>query len=248
MANRLYHWNTESLALLPEKNGFRMRGMEMTRLETFTDAAFAFAVTLLVISVDDVPRSYPEFIEALKQIPAFIGCFAQLMLFWWGHHTWSRRYGLEDGWSMCLSLTLVATVLIYIYPLRAILSAFFANASGNFLPVPFELDVAQIGTLFVIFGAGFSTLAGLLVGLYLIALRRADTLCLSRREKIFTQGDAIGWGLVCLTGIISTLVAGLLSDELSPLAGFVYWSLIVTMPAFGMWFKRQQREYLSDTA
>lgn len=247
MNNTLYHWTAESLALLPEKNGFRLRGMDMTRLETFTDAAFAFAVTLLVISVDDVPRSYPEFMDALKQIPAFIACFAQLMLFWWGHHTWSRRYGLEDGGSMFLSLALVAAVLIYIYPLRAIFSAFFANASGNFLPVPFEFDLSQIGTLFVIFGSGFSTLSALLVGLYLVALRRADTLCLNRREMARTRGDAIGWSLVLFTGVVSTLAAILLPGELKPLSGFVYWSLVVTLPLFGLWFNRQQRGSQPDT-
>ena len=35
----------------------------MTRLETFVDAAFAFAVTLLVISIDNIPDSYDDFIE-----------------------------------------------------------------------------------------------------------------------------------------------------------------------------------------
>ncbi len=29
---------------LPRLRGFRLRGMEMTRLETFIDAAFAFAI------------------------------------------------------------------------------------------------------------------------------------------------------------------------------------------------------------
>jgi hypothetical protein len=29
---------------LPKLRGFRLRGMEMTRLETFIDAAFAFAI------------------------------------------------------------------------------------------------------------------------------------------------------------------------------------------------------------
>jgi hypothetical protein len=33
---------------LPHLNGFRLRGMQMTRLETFIDAAFAFAITMLV--------------------------------------------------------------------------------------------------------------------------------------------------------------------------------------------------------
>ena len=35
------------LDALPRLGGFRLRGMEMTRLETFIDAAFAFAITML---------------------------------------------------------------------------------------------------------------------------------------------------------------------------------------------------------
>jgi hypothetical protein len=38
------------LDALPRLNGFRLRGLEMTRLEAFVDAAFAFAVTMLVIA------------------------------------------------------------------------------------------------------------------------------------------------------------------------------------------------------
>ena len=39
----------------PVENDFRLRGLEMTRIEVFVDAAFAFAVTLLVISFDAIP-------------------------------------------------------------------------------------------------------------------------------------------------------------------------------------------------
>ena len=41
--------------------------------ETFTDAAFAFAVTLLVISIDQIPRSYDELLVALAGIPVAHG-------------------------------------------------------------------------------------------------------------------------------------------------------------------------------
>jgi hypothetical protein len=34
------------LDALPRLKGFRLRGLEMTRLESFVDAAFAFAVTM----------------------------------------------------------------------------------------------------------------------------------------------------------------------------------------------------------
>ena len=49
---------------LPRLNGFRLRGMQMTRLETFIDAAFAFAITMLVIAAqqipDDIQRCWPR--------------------------------------------------------------------------------------------------------------------------------------------------------------------------------------------
>ena len=154
----------------------------MNRLETFTDAAFAFSVTMIVISVDEVPRSYPEFIEALKLVPAFLVCFVQLMLFWWAHHEWSRRFGLEEGWSMVLSLCLVATVLVYIFPLRIIFSAFFASATDGWLPSPFPLTLDQIGVMFVVFGAGFAIMGGLVTALNAVALAQADSLKLNALE------------------------------------------------------------------
>ena len=45
-------WDEESLATVPREGVFRLRGLEVTRLDTFVDAAFAFVLTLLVISFD----------------------------------------------------------------------------------------------------------------------------------------------------------------------------------------------------
>ena len=62
----------------------------MTRTETFTDAAFAFALTLLVVSIDTIPANYDELLVAMKGIPAFgLGC-ALLFLFWHGHYQFAR--------------------------------------------------------------------------------------------------------------------------------------------------------------
>lgn len=94
----------------------RPRGLEMTRTETFTDAAFAFALTLLVVSIDSIPASYAELLDAVQGIPAFGLSCALLFLFWYGHWNWSRRYGLEDFPSIALSFLLVFVVLCYVYP------------------------------------------------------------------------------------------------------------------------------------
>ena len=82
------------------------------------NAAFAFAVTLLVISFDAIPDSAQAMLEALKGVPAFGASFALLVMFWWAHASWSRRYGLDDGVTAVLSCVLVFTVLVYVYPLR----------------------------------------------------------------------------------------------------------------------------------
>ncbi|MEJ2055586.1 MAG: TMEM175 family protein, partial [Calditrichaceae bacterium] len=125
------------LNTMPVKNGFRLRGSAMTRLEAFSDAAFAFAMSMLVISVGEIPKNYQDLILALKGTPAFAASFGSIMLFWIGHRTWSRRFGLEDAFSIFLSFALVFTVLVYLYPLKIVFSAFFTWISGGWLPSNF---------------------------------------------------------------------------------------------------------------
>jgi uncharacterized membrane protein len=78
-------WSEAELARLPKKDGFRLRGLEMTRLEAFTDAAFAFATTMLVISLSGIPGSVVDLLSALKDIPAFLASFASIASFWYAH-------------------------------------------------------------------------------------------------------------------------------------------------------------------
>ena len=59
-------------ATTPLINGFHRRGQERTRLETFIDAAFAFALTMLVISIDRIPQNLPQLVAALKDAPASV--------------------------------------------------------------------------------------------------------------------------------------------------------------------------------
>ena len=49
--------------------GFRLREMEMTRLETFIDAAFAFAISMLVIAAQQIPNNIQTLLAAFKNVP-----------------------------------------------------------------------------------------------------------------------------------------------------------------------------------
>ena len=80
----------------PDLVGFRLRGREVTRLESFSDAVFAFALTLLVVSLD-VPKTFTDLVTTMRGFPAFALCFLLLALIWNGHYRYCRRYGLDDG-------------------------------------------------------------------------------------------------------------------------------------------------------
>jgi len=58
----------EDLDALPRLGGFRLRGMEITRLETFIDAAFAFAITMLVIAAQQIPDDIETLLAAFKNV------------------------------------------------------------------------------------------------------------------------------------------------------------------------------------
>jgi len=84
------------LDALPRLGGFRLRGIAMTRLETFIDAAFAFAITMLVIATQQIPDDIETLLAAFKNVPAFVASIIVIGIFWRGHWLWSRRY----GWRM----------------------------------------------------------------------------------------------------------------------------------------------------
>lgn len=223
------------LSALPrDRVGIRQRGLEMTRTETFTDAAFAFAVTLLVISIDAVPTSYDDMVRALEGIPAFGLSFALLAMFWHGHWQWSRRFGLEDGPSILLSLVLVFVILTYVYPLKYLATLFVAWVSGGGIGGQVGLTGAdELGRIFAIYGVGFIAANACLVGLNLHAYRRREALMLDPREAFGAGSEAGAWALAAGVGGLSVGVALLLPDG-GAWAGFAYMLLPVVMPTYGV--------------
>src|SRR5437868_559179 len=76
------------LDALPRLRGFRLRGMQMTRLETFIDAAFAFAISMLVIAAQQIPDDIASLLAAFKNVPTFVCSITVLGIYWRGHWLW----------------------------------------------------------------------------------------------------------------------------------------------------------------
>ena len=216
----------------PAADAFRQRGADMTRLETFADAAFAFAVTLLVVGGGDaIPTSFEEMVQAMKQVPAFAASFANIMLFWYGHHRWSRRFGLEGPGSVVLTLLLVFVVLIYVYPLKAIYSGALDFFTGGYLESYFQLSsIEDLRDMFVIFGAGYAALSGVIMLLNRHALSKSDMLSLSAVERFDTVTEIQHWLINMTVPLMSVLLALALPDGLVVVAGLCYFLFGILVP------------------
>lgn len=228
-------WTESELDCLVVENRFRLRGLEATRLDTFVDAAFAFVLTLLVISFDEIPENYPEMIEAAKRIPGFAASFAVLMMFWLQHRRWSRRYGFENFGTVVQSLALIFVVLVYVYPLRMIFEGMFSNLTGGWLPTSYKINnYSELRMIFVFYSVGFLAMSLLISQLYRAVFRNADSLALNAIELRETRIEMHIWLLAAVFAFASILVALFIADNWVLLAGYMYFALIPLMriPAF----------------
>jgi hypothetical protein len=219
------------LEALPRLNGFRLRGMEMTRLETFLDAAFAFAVTMMVIAAERVPDDIGTLLAAFKNVPAFVASVLVLGIFWRGHWLWSRRYGLEDGISILISWGLLVTVLIYIYPLKAIFGAMFNLLTDGRFGHPLGIrTIEQARSIFSIYAIGFAAMVAEILLLNARAWSLREALKLNERERFLTRAELSGWSIPLAVGIVALVLANTLPESRISWSGWIYFSLIILVP------------------
>lgn len=191
------------------------------RLDNFTDAAFAFAVSLLVIGGAGAPSDFNALVKALGDIPAFAIGFAIVVLFWFAHVRWRRLRGEGDWRSMCLTLLLVFLVLIYIQPLRAMAAAtaiFFTGQGGGFR--------GNITGLFAVYGSGFVLMSLTLAALFAEARSNGG---LDRAGRAQAKGEVVIWLILAATGIVSILVS---LTRFGAFAAFAYSTLPLTIMSF----------------
>lgn len=232
---------------LPRLRGFRLRGMQMTRLETFIDAAFAFAITMLVIAAQQIPDDIVSLLKAFRNVPTFVCSIAVLSIFWRGHWLWSRRYGLEDSVSILISWALLVTILIYIYPLKAIFgSMWYLLSEGRAGQTLGRSTEADARSLFAIYALGFIAIAIEIVLLNLRAWQLREPLRLNARERLMTRGELVGWSIPASVGIVSLVLALTLPIREIAWSGWVYFSMAILVPLYSAYRRRRMKRMTSD--
>ena len=242
-------WTEQSLSSLAIKDGFRLRGESMTRIEVFSDAAFAFAVTMLVISLSTIPQNYHELLAAIRRVPSFAVSFAIMMLIWITHRRWSQRFGLDDGVSTFLTLALIFVVLIYVYPLKLIIDLMFYAFSQRWFPANFQVsNTAEVAVLVSIFSVGFLLIALIQLGLYLRTASKADDLCLSQLEQLLVRKELLVWVVQAILALLVALIALTFMSSLGYLAGLAYSLTPVAIFLVTLRTRRKIRSNLSESS
>jgi len=208
------------------EDGFCARGGATTRLEAFVDAAFAFALTLLVISLGTIPSSSAALVAALKQVPAFAASFLLVASFWRGHVDWSDRFGLENRAAQRLSLLLVFLVLVFVYPLRMVFESLFAFISGGWLSANLRFEsIDDVRLMFAAFALAYGSMGTAMLLLYRTAWRARDLLALDASERELTLIELKRWGFVPLFAILSLLACQVDAWVRVGVPGFVFFGL-----------------------
>jgi len=215
------------------------RSHEPSRLETFSDAVFAFALTLIIVSIE-VPKSFNDLIETMKGTLSFAVCFAALFQIWNSQNIFFRRFGMKDDNTILLNAILMFVVLVYAYPLKFLSILLFVRNSyflnGHEYPMIYD---NQTSTLMVLYGAGFTIIYVLFFLMHLNVIKNAERLNLTPVElfetKTVTYINLIG---ACI-GLAAILMAITLPFEYKGQSGFTYFLIPV---AYWVWYSYRGRK------
>lgn len=225
---------------------FRNRGEEQTRIETFSDAVFALAVTLLVLS-NTVPGTFEELIDSFANIIPFGICITLLMIIWYQHYIFFIRYGFKDINIVAINTVLLFLLLIYIYPLKFLftvlynLNAAWITQDRELLTNLFQVVIPepQAPTLMIIYGMGAAAVFLVISWMYLLAYKRRREIELNDLEIFHTKTSIYDNLISAGVPLISVMIASFGGFFW---AGMAYWLFAVTMPIFHVLRQRKKRK------
>lgn len=187
-----------------------MKSMQSkSRLESISDSIFAFAATLVVVSLD-VPENFSVLKESLSNFLSFGISFFALILIWKVHYNFFRRTEVIDNWIVAINTILLFVVLFFVYPLK-----FLANLSVGKGDLQ---SYSELGELFQLYSLGFVLIFLFISLLYFHASKTNLNITNSKEMKYYFRHFMI----FVVVGILSIIAAKLEIGIQIGFPGFMY--------------------------
>nr|WP_298999233.1 TMEM175 family protein [uncultured Allomuricauda sp.] len=136
----------------------------ISRVEAFSDGVFAFAATLLVVSVGNETAGSALQINWLAFL-SFAVSFFVLVALWYTHYNFFRRTDYMDNLIIALNAILLFVVLYYIFPLKSLINTWTGSIS---------ITLENFSSLFQLYSLGFFFIFLCLAFMYLQAYRKSE--------------------------------------------------------------------------
>ncbi|GIL39417.1 TMEM175 family protein [Roseiterribacter gracilis] len=220
----------------PQSAWHRWRGTEITRLEALSDAVFAFAVTLLVVSLE-VPKNIGELLHLMRGFLPFSICFAMLFWIWYQHNLFFRRFALQDRFTSWTTAALLFVVLFYVYPMKFVWTSFIdSQIHGDVSNT--SMSEFQFAQLMTIYSGGFAAVFVIFAALYAHALKQRNALELTPTEAHLAREEIQSAGINAGVGVLSVILAWTTHDGWFSTAP--YWFIGIFQGFHGSAMRRQR--------
>jgi uncharacterized membrane protein len=226
---------------------FRFRGEEPGRLENFSDAAFALAITLLLISTS-APTTLDQIKKFAWELIPFCACIVLIVLIWHEHFVFYYRYGLRNTKVIVLNTIFLIIVLFYVYPLRFLWKFLLLNPLARaFNQESILKELSEMarpedtGALMIIYGLGAASIFLILMLMYRYALKNSHHLELNKIEEFDTRASMTSNFLMATVPLLSVILAFLFIN--SPWAGMISgFSYFLYMPLMFIYSARKTKQ------
>jgi len=200
------------------------------RVEAFSDAVFAFAATLMVVSFG----TDEDFLLITAKTTSFISfgvSFFVLVMLWKVHYNFFRRTDYIDNWIITLNTVLLFVVLYYVFPLKSLISSWLGET---------KITLDGLASLFKLYSLGFLLIFLCFTLMYYRAYKKSKQIENSIDLLFYTRYFGIFVGVA----LISILLAFFNFGIKFAVPGFVYFVLGPLCYLHAIWFNKKIKNKL----